>query len=392
MWKNIIIYLTEVRERIPSVMAWMNRFRRNPSDSISNSANLENSTEPKQRIPRRGVLMAAGAAALGGALSACAGEDAVIHHTPPPESSESTPQPDALHDRTDTPEPVTDPEQEVHPEDYEKNNTNKRNWCEIDNTFAEIKNLKETIDQCRQENDRNRESIFSEKLWKFCYDFLVKNNEGFLFPQTQLDDDGTIRGDSDSKPETLNDHVVRAFAILHTIADLKTDLGIEEETRNFIYDTLCDLYLLGSAKDNFKAIIIEETARCEKTGERISLFDATRVSDDDKRNFDTVTGLPAVLAFSTAGGKDPLTGAVQNYVVVYKEDCDGNFEDKSLPAIEVFAASDEDNSIVKYVFVVVGNGKLLLAKLIPAISDPKITIEGEVTDYSTLLQEQGKNY
>ena len=76
-------------------MAWMNR-RRNPSDST----NLENRTKP-EGIPRRGVLVAAGAAALGGALSACAGEDAVIHHTPPSESSESTPQPDALHDRTE---------------------------------------------------------------------------------------------------------------------------------------------------------------------------------------------------------------------------------------------------------------------------------------------------
>ena len=90
--------------------------------SPSDSTNLENRTKP-EGIPRRGVLVAAGAAALGRALSACAGKQGGSEATPTPKKTPAIA----------TAPPETTPASETTPTlnpDFIKNNTDVFEWAQ----------------------------------------------------------------------------------------------------------------------------------------------------------------------------------------------------------------------------------------------------------------------
>lgn len=317
MWKNIIIYLTEVRERIPSVMTRKN-YEYNPSDSISNSAKYENSTELEQGIPRRGLLMAAGTAAVGGALAVLFGKKRGSEATP---TSQNTPTPKKTPARA-TAAPETTPASETTPTlnpDFIKNNTDVFEWG---NNVGDLLPI-------LKEQKAKLEGEQSDVLGATEYGVRQETKKAFLnfmhaiygddYPCTYLNEYGEVASDNGGDIEKFKEYVVQKFDDLHAIevilsdqGDLGVDGGVSEEDRELIADSFFYVFSLGFAKNDFKMMMKQEINSCKESGKRVELFNV-RKSKSGGKNYSFVEGAPRIVAISSANDKS-LIGSPVNYV------------------------------------------------------------------------------
>lgn len=301
MWKNIIIYLTEVRERIPSVMAWMNR-RRNPSDSIGNSANPENSTEPKQGIPRRGALMAAGAAAATVVLDACAGEKKAEDQA----SSQSN---ETSSNETSSNERPTFEQANKHNGEWEKVDETIASLDKLDALEAELKKDEEILRNNGREPDLDkdivRRRVEIKKSGRATVINFTKANSAIEYPQKFTDEYGipTVSLTGDIGLELIQEQVAQAFLQLSNMFDiaLQSSNSIDKNTALRIQVAFMKYMFInsGDAANEFIHKVDPDISSARNNGTPVRPYDVTIVSDQIWANFGAIPGLPGVLVVSS---------------------------------------------------------------------------------------------
>lgn len=308
MWKNIIIYLTEVRERIPSVMTRKN-CEYNPSDSTTTKG-----------IDRRNFLVAAAATTLGGALAACNKEG----------KGNASPSENAT-----TPEASPTPEIQTH----EQLNARKREYKGIDSFISALESTDATTEEIKKEEEvRHNNGNYSTnpelqekklentKKMREAFINLVAVNSPIEWPQNYTDQYGipTVDTRGESGLALIKEQVTQNCLIASFIADLMTDTdpGVDDKDIDRILETFTEAgFILEDAVKDFNGRI-KESVDISKS---LNTFSAPYRMDievaEKEGNFNTIPGLPGVVAYSTnhyTGSGQILdnSGASEEYPIV----------------------------------------------------------------------------
>jgi len=270
--------------------------RKNCECNPSDSTNLENRTKP-EGIPRRGVLMAAGAAAATVVLNACAGKN------------EAGDQASSQSNETNPNKKPTFEQANKHNGEWEKVDETIASLDKLDALEAELKKDEEILRNNGREPDLDkdivRRRVEIKKSGRATVINFTKANSAIEYPQKFTDEYGipTVSLTGDIGLELIQEQVAQAFLQLSNMFDiaLQSSNSIDKNTALRIQVAFMKYMFInsGDAANEFIHKVDQDISSARNNCTPVRPYDVTTISDQIWANFDAIPGLPGVLVVSS---------------------------------------------------------------------------------------------